>query len=112
MQYLLKDEAEITAEITALTENKASEVEDDAPDYDAIESALERMTDFSEEILDHDMLDPFIAKVVVKQDREFEWYINLSGQDLFATKAIVEGRKKKATVSIDGGGKSFFVLAT
>lgn len=112
MQYLLKDEAEITAEITALTENKASEVEDDAPDYDAIESALERMTDFSEETLDHDMLDPFIAKVVVKQDREFEWYINLSGQDLFATKAIVEGRKKKATVSIDGGGKSFFVLAT
>lgn len=73
-------------------------------DYDKIRATLEEMLNFEstdeEGVLDKGVVQAFVSRVTKNSNNEYTWYLNLTGKALFEVNAILEGRKKKATLSL------------
>lgn len=51
----------------------------DLNELKVVQETLAKMVDFSGELLDNDLLNNYVDKVVVNAKSDFDWYINLSG---------------------------------
>ena len=110
MKSLLDEEAAVNSEIEKVSKMPKEKEPDDSLNMDKIKAALERMVDISEgEDISEELVDAFVARIVVGPDNHFTWYLNLLGKDIYEVGAIVAGRKRKATVSLTDTKESFFV---
>ncbi len=90
------DEKEsINAEIAKLSEGSAEEEIDKGPDIDAIRTTLETMVDVSGARPVEELLNLFVAKILVEAPDHFIWYLNFSGQDYMEIQDVVNGKKIK-----------------
>ncbi len=113
MKSLMDEEAAVNAEIEKVSKAPKVKEPEDTLNMDAIKAALERMVDLSEgEEVSEELVDMFVARIVSGMDNHFTWYLNLTGKDVFEVGAIVSGRKRQATVSLNENKDNFFVLAT
>lgn len=110
MKSLLDEEAAVNSEIEKVSKMPKEKEPDDSLNMDKIKAALERMVDISDgEDISEELVEAFVARIVVGPDNHFTWYLNLSEKDVFEVGAIVAGRKRKATVSITDDKENFFV---
>ena len=105
LNLYMKEESEIQAEIDAVGKaEKKKDVATEVLDYDKIRATLEEMLNFEstdeEGVLDKGVVQAFVSRVTKNSNNEYTWYLNLTGKALFEVNAILEGRKKKATLSL------------
>ncbi|MDD4422177.1 MAG: recombinase family protein [Eubacteriales bacterium] len=66
-----------------------------------LEEALNEMTDFSEGMVDRDIFNKFVGKVIPVSNNRFAWYMNLDGSDPYKFEVTAEGRKNNSIIRID-----------
>lgn len=111
LRILMDEESEIRAEIEDAGKiQKSDEVKEEAFDYDKVKKALQEMLDFENSsengILDPEVVTAFVKRVIIVGNGEFAWFINLSGRTDTEVCAILEGRKKKATLALFDSDKN------
>lgn len=100
MKRFMDEEESINAEIAKLSEGSAEEETDKGPDLDAIRTTLETMVDVSGARPDEELLNLFVAKILVEATDHFIWYLNFSGRDYLEIQDVVTGKKIKSSITL------------
>ena len=96
----MDEEESINAEIAKFSEGSAEEETDKGPDIDAIRTTLETMVDVSGARPDEELLNLFVAKILVEAPDHFIWYLNFSGRDYMEIQDVVTGKKIKSSITL------------
>lgn len=64
--------------------------------WERINETLEELLDFSKPIVDNELVDKFIAKIIPQGNNRFTWFVNLSSLKTEELDIVVEGRKKES----------------
>ena len=74
-------------------------IEMDQPEWGKIQTALEEILDLSQPTPSPDLIRKFVAQIVPEGKTNFQWHLNLDGNQTTHVGMTVEGRKNKAVVS-------------
>ena len=88
---------ELQAEYDSKTHNPVIEM--DQPEWGKIQTALEENLDLSQPTPSPDLIRKFVAQIVPEGKTNFQWHLNLDGNQTTHVGMTVEGRKNKAVVS-------------
>ena len=76
----------------------------DQTEWGKIQAALEEILDLSEPTPSPDLIRKFVAQIVPEGKTNFQWHLNLDGNQTTHVGMTVEGRKNKAVVSFAAEG--------
>ena len=76
----------------------------DQPEWGKIQAALEEILDLSQPTPSPDLIRKFVAQIVPEGKTNFQWHLNLDGNQTTHVGMTVEGRKNKAVVSFAAEG--------
>ena len=74
-------------------------IEMDQPEWGKIQEALEEILDLNQPTPSPDLIRKFVAQIVPEGKTNFQWHLNLDGNQTTHVGMTVEGRKNKAVVS-------------
>ena len=97
-----KELQELQAECDSKAHNPVIEM--DQPEWGKIQTALEEILDLSQPIPSPDLIRKFVAQIVPEGKTNFQWHLNLDGNQTTHVCMTVEGRKNKAVVSFTTEG--------
>ena len=89
---------------TPYTKSNNTVIEIDQPEWGKIQAALEEILDLSQPIPSPDLIRKFVAQIVPEGKTNFQWHLNLDGNQTTHVGMTVEGRKNKAVVSFAAEG--------
>ncbi|MBQ7801252.1 MAG: hypothetical protein IJ375_02890 [Oscillospiraceae bacterium] len=92
-----KELQELQAEYDSKAYNPVIEM--DQPEWGKIQTALEEILDLSQPTPSPDLIRKFVAQIVPEGKTNFQWHLNLDGNQTTHVGMTVEGRKNKAVVS-------------
>ena len=79
-------------------------IEMDQPEWSKIQAALEEILDLNQPTPSPDLIRKFVAQIVPEGKTNFQWHLNLDGNQTTHVGMTVEGRKNKAVVSFAAEG--------
>ena len=79
-------------------------IEMDQPEWGKIQSALEEILDLSQPTPSPDLIRKFVTQIVPEGKTNFQWHLNLDGNQTTHVGMTVEGRKNKAVISFAAEG--------
>ena len=85
-------------------DQKYTVIEIDQPEWGKIQAALEEILDLSQPEPSPDLIRKFVAQIVPEGKTNFQWHLNLDGNQTTHVGMTVEGRKNKAVVSFAAEG--------
>ena len=97
-----KELQELQAEYDSKAYNPVIEM--DQPEWGKIQTALEEILDLSQPTPSPDLIRKFVAQIVPEGKTNFQWHLNLDGNQTTHVGMTVEGRKNKAVVSFAAEG--------
>ena len=97
-----KELQELQAEYDSNAHNPVIEM--DQTEWGKIQAALEKILDLSEPTPSPDLIRKFVAQIVPEGKTNFQWHVNLDGNQTTHVGMTVEGRKNKAVVSFAAEG--------
>ena len=97
-----KELQELQAEYDSKAHNPVIEM--DQPEWGKIQVALEEILDLSQPTPSPDLIRKFVAQIVPEGKTNFQWHLNLDGNQTTHVGMTVEGRKNKAVVSFAAKG--------
>ena len=71
----------------------------DQPEWGKSQEALEEILDLNQPTPSPDLIRKFVAQIVPEGKTNFQWHLNLDGNQTTHVGMTVEGRKNKAVVS-------------
>ena len=79
-------------------------IEMEQPEWGKIQATLEEILDLSQPTPSPDLIRKFVAQIVPEGKTNFQWHLNLDGNQTSHVGMTVEGRKNKAVVSFAAEG--------
>ena len=97
-----KELQELQAEYDSKAYSPAIEM--DQPEWSKIQTALEEILDLSQPTPSPDQIRKFVAQIVPEGKTNFQWHLDLDGNQTTHVGMTVEGSKNKAVVSFAAEG--------